>query len=46
MAVIPKSLTGVIFGHMALGYDLTLPSMAGMASLVGVLGQRDAQLVV
>jgi HAE1 family hydrophobic/amphiphilic exporter-1 len=46
MAIIPTSLIGVIFGHMALGYDLTLPSMIGMASLFGVVVNDSILLVV
>jgi len=46
MAVIPTALIGVIFGHLALGYDLTLPSMVGMASLFGVVVNDSILLVV
>jgi len=35
MLVIPTALIGVVFGHLALGLDLTLPSIVGMASLFG-----------
>ncbi|MBT3196362.1 MAG: efflux RND transporter permease subunit, partial [Gammaproteobacteria bacterium] len=37
MSVIPTALIGVVFGHMLLNLDLTLPSMIGMASLFGVV---------
>ncbi len=37
MLVIPTALIGVVFGHMALGLDLTMPSIVGMASLFGVV---------
>ena len=46
MAVIPTSLIGVIFGHWALGLDLTMPSMVGMASLFGVVVNDSILLVV
>ena len=45
MAVIPTALIGVIFGHWALGLDLTMPSIVGMASLFGVV-VNDAILLV
>jgi multidrug efflux pump subunit AcrB len=37
MIVIPSALIGVVLGHMALGLDLTMPSIVGMASLFGVV---------
>ncbi len=46
MAVIPTALIGVIFGHMALGLDLTMPSIIGMASLFGVVVNDSILLVV
>ena len=46
MAVIPSALIGVIFGHMALGLDLTMPSIVGMASLFGVVVNDSILLVV
>ena len=46
MAIIPTSLIGVIFGHMALGLDLTMPSIVGMASLFGVVVNDSILLVV
>jgi multidrug efflux pump subunit AcrB len=46
MSVIPTALIGVVFGHMALGLDLTLPSMVGMASLFGVVVNDSILLVV
>ena len=46
MVVIPASLIGVIFGHMALGLDLTMPSIVGMASLFGVVVNDSILLVV
>ncbi len=46
MAVIPTALIGVVFGHLAMGLDLTLPSMIGMASLFGVVVNDSILLVV
>jgi hydrophobic/amphiphilic exporter-1 (mainly G- bacteria), HAE1 family len=46
MVVIPTSLIGVVFGHMALGLDLTMPSIVGMASLFGVVVNDSILLVV
>ncbi len=46
MSVIPSALIGVIFGHAALGLDLTMPSMIGMASLFGVVVNDSILLVV
>jgi multidrug efflux pump subunit AcrB len=46
MIVIPASLIGVIFGHLALGLDLTMPSIVGMASLFGVVVNDSILLVV
>ena len=45
MLVIPTALIGVIFGHMALGLDLTMPSIVGMASLFGVVVNDSILLV-
>jgi hydrophobic/amphiphilic exporter-1 (mainly G- bacteria), HAE1 family len=46
MVVIPTSFIGVVFGHMALGLDLTMPSMIGMASLFGVVVNDSILLVL
>jgi multidrug efflux pump subunit AcrB len=46
MIVIPTALIGVVFGHAALGLDLTMPSMIGMASLFGVVVNDSILLVV
>lgn len=37
MSVIPTALIGVIWGHLALGLDLSMPSLVGAASLAGVV---------
>ncbi|MEJ2591505.1 MAG: efflux RND transporter permease subunit, partial [Candidatus Thiodiazotropha sp.] len=44
--VIPSALIGVVFGHLVLGLDLTLPSIVGMASLFGVVVNDSILLVV
>ncbi len=46
MLVIPTALIGVVFGHLALGLDLTMPSIVGMASLFGVVVNDSILLVV
>lgn len=46
MVVIPTAFVGVVFGHMALGLDLTMPSIVGMASLFGVVVNNSILLVV
>ncbi len=46
MLVIPTVLIGVVFGHLALGLDLTMPSIVGMASLFGVVVNNSILLVV
>jgi multidrug efflux pump subunit AcrB len=46
MLVIPTALVGVVFGHMALGLDLTMPSIVGMASLFGVVVNDSILLVL
>ncbi len=46
MVVIPTALIGVIFGHLLMGLDLTMPSIVGMASLFGVVVNDSILLVV
>ena len=46
MLVIPSALIGVVFGHLLLGLDLTMPSIVGMASLFGVVVNDSILLVV
>ena len=46
MIVIPTALIGVMFGHYALGLDLTMPSIVGMASLFGVVVNDSILLVL
>ncbi|NEV63471.1 efflux RND transporter permease subunit [Thiorhodococcus minor] len=45
MLVIPTAFIGVALGHMALGLDLTMPSIVGMASLFGVVVNDSILLV-
>jgi multidrug efflux pump subunit AcrB len=37
MVAIPMGLVGVIWGHILLGLDMTMPSIVGFASLAGVV---------
>ncbi len=37
MLAIPMGMIGVVWGHVALGLDLSMPSMVGFASLAGVV---------
>jgi len=46
MVVIPTAFIGVVLGHVALGLDLTMPSIIGMASLFGVVVNDSILLVV
>ncbi len=46
MALIPAAFIGVVFGHVALGLNLTMPSIIGMASLFGVVVNDSILLVV
>lgn len=45
MVVIPFSFIGVIFGHIALGLDFTMPSMLGFISLSGIVVNDSILLV-
>ncbi len=46
MAAIPFSLIGVIWGHLILDYDLSLPSVLGFISLSGVVVNDSILLVL
>ena len=46
MLAIPFSLIGVIWGHLLMGLDLSLPSMLGFISLAGVVVNDSILLVV
>lgn len=37
LAAVPLSLVGVMWGHMALGLQISLPSLVGLATLAGVV---------
>ena len=45
MLVIPFSLIGVIWGHLALGYDLTFLSLIGIVALSGIVVNDSLILV-
>ncbi len=45
MVAIPLSLIGVIWGHIIMGLDLTLPSMMGFISLAGIVVNDSILLV-
>lgn len=45
MLVIPLSLVGAIFGHMAMGLDFSMPSMLGFVALAGVVVNNSILLV-
>jgi len=45
MLVIPLSLPGAIFGHMAMGLDFSMPSMLGYIALAGVVVNNSILLV-
>lgn len=46
MLVIPTAFIGVVLGHVALGLDMTMPSIVGMASLFGVVVNDSILLVL
>ena len=45
IATIPLSLIGVVWGHMLMGLDLSMPSMVGFAALSGVVVNNAILLV-
>ena len=45
MLAIPMALIGVIWGHLAMGLDLSMPSVMGMASLSGIVVNDSILLV-
>jgi multidrug efflux pump subunit AcrB len=45
IVAIPLALMGVIWGHLLLGYNLTMPSMLGFASLAGIVVNDSILLV-
>ena len=42
---IPMALIGVIWGHMLLGHELTMPSLVGLATLAGIVVNDNILLV-
>lgn len=45
MLAIPMALIGVMWGHLLLGYDLTMPSIVGFVSLAGIVVNDSILLV-
>ncbi|MFK5891990.1 MAG: efflux RND transporter permease subunit [Pseudomonadota bacterium] len=45
MAIIPLALIGVIWGHLLMGLDLTMPGIIGFASLSGIVVNDSIILV-
>ena len=45
MLIIPFSLIGSIFGHMAMGINFSMPSMLGFVALAGVVVNNSILLV-
>ena len=45
MAVIPTALIGVVWGHLILGLDLSMPSMIGFVSLAGIVVNNSILVV-
>ncbi len=45
MLIIPLSLVGPIWGHMAMGLDFSMPSMLGFVALAGVVVNNSILLV-
>lgn len=45
MITIPLALLGVVWGHWATGYDISMPSMMGAASLTGIVVNNAILLV-
>lgn len=45
MLAIPLAIIGVMWGHLLLGYDLTMPSIVGFVSLAGIVVNDSILLV-
>jgi len=45
LLAIPMGLVGVVWGHVAMGLDLTMPSLVGFATLAGVVVNDNILLV-
>ena len=46
MCVIPLTLIGVVWGHLLMGFALSMPSVMGMAALSGVVVNDSIMLVL
>ena len=46
MLAIPLALIGVVWGHLLMGLELSLPSMLGFASLAGIVVNDSILLVI
>ena len=45
MLTIPLALVGVVLGHMAMGYNISMPSIMGAASLAGIVVNNAILLI-
>lgn len=45
MLAIPMALIGVLWGHLLMGFDMTMPSMIGFVSLAGIVVNDSILLV-
>ena len=45
MLAIPTGIVGVVWGHLALGLELSMPSLVGLATLVGIVVNDSILLV-
>ncbi|MGB0749931.1 MAG: efflux RND transporter permease subunit [Magnetospiraceae bacterium] len=45
MIVIPTAIVGVVFGHLLMGIELSMPSLVGLASLAGIVVNNSILLV-
>lgn len=45
MAIIPFGLIGAVYGHLAMGLDMSMPSMLGFVSLAGIVVNGSILLV-
>jgi len=45
MLTIPLALVGVVLGHLAMGYNISMPSIMGAASLAGIVVNNAILLV-
>jgi multidrug efflux pump subunit AcrB len=45
MTAIPLAFLGALWGHVAMGYDISMPSLVGAASLAGIVVNNSILLV-